>query len=369
LQTRKESTHERDAALNDLLGVPAAPTVVLSISSLANATHMLYRLSLEKPKKDVDRAPEFQERNWGRLREAQERFQKNYDPKADRALQRYVLMEAARLPAGQRIEAVDKAVGLAAGLPEADSAKAIDAYLDRLYAGTKLGDQVTRLALFARPTADILAMRDPMVEFVTSLRPLWDAVSNERKERAGAMERLGPRYAQALLEKDGGLVAPDANSTLRVTYGKVMGVNQRDGLVYTPQTTLAGVLEKHTGEGDFNVPKKARDAVAALKAGKKTPYLDRKLGDVPVDFLSTVDTTGGNSGSATLNAKGDLCGLLFDGTFDTIASDYLYDPVKTRSIHVDSRYMLWTLSEVDGARNVLEELGETKALDLQSPTH
>ncbi len=78
---------------------------------------------------------------------------------------------------------------------------------------------------------------------------------------------------------------------------------------------------------------------------------------MPVDFLSTVDTTGGNSGSPTLNAKGELVGLLFDGTFDTVASDYLYDPVRTRSIHADTRYMLWTLTEVAHATNVLRELG------------
>ena len=76
------------------------------------------------------------------------------------------------------------------------------------------------------------------------------------------------------------------------------------------------------------------------RAGRETPFVDPALHDVPVNFLSTVDTTGGSSGSATLNARGELCGLLFDGTYDTVASDILYDPVRTRSIHVDSRYLL-----------------------------
>ena len=87
---------------------------------------------------------------------------------------------------------------------------------------------------------------------------------------------------------------------------------------------------------------------------------------MPVDFLSTVDTTGGNSGSATLNARGELCGLLFDGTYDTVASDYLFDAVRTRSIHVDSRYMLWVMAEVDGASNLLKEIGETPSLDVKA---
>ena len=86
-----------------------------------------------------------------------------------------------------------------------------------------------------------------------------------------------------------------------------------------------------------------------IRVVQPDPYFDPKLNDVPVDFLSTVDTTGGNSGSATLNAKGELVGLLFDGTFDTVASDYLFDPVRTRSIHVDVRYMLWVMTEVEAA--------------------
>jgi hypothetical protein len=166
---------------------------------------------------------------------------------------------------------------------------------------------------------------------------------------------------EALLAKAGGLVAPDANSTLRVTYGQVKGVDAKDGLFYKPQTTINGIVEKNTGEGEFDAPKVQLDAIAAFKAGKKSPYTDASLKSVPVNFLSTVDTTGGNSGSPTLNAKGELVGLLFDGTYESVASNYLFDPTTTRSIHVDSRYMLWNMAEVDGAANLLEEMGSLPA--------
>ena len=99
------------------------------------------------------------------------------------------------------------------------------------------------------------------------------------------------------------------------------------------------------------------EAIKALRAGKKTPYFDAKLGDVPVDFMSDVDTTGGNSGSAVLNSQGELVGLLFDGTLETVASDFLFDTEKTRSIQVDSRYLLWTWDAVEGAKNLLDEVG------------
>jgi hypothetical protein len=167
---------------------------------------------------------------------------------------------------------------------------------------------------------------------------------------------------EALLAKAGGLVAPDANGTLRVTYGQVKGVDAKDGLYYKPLTTLAGIIEKHTGEGDFDAPQVQLDAINALRSGKKTPYIDASLGDVPVNFLSTVDTTGGNSGSPTLNGKGELVGLLFDGTYESVASNFLFDPITTRSIHVDSRYMLWNMAEVDGAINLLQEMSIPEAV-------
>ena len=212
------------------------------------------------------------------------------------------------------------------------------------------------MSLMEKSTADLLATKDSFILLAAAMEPLAEAHRESAKNRAGAQSRLMPRYMEALLAKAGGQVAPDANSTLRVTYGQVKGVDAKDGLYYKPQTTLAGIMEKNTGEGDFDAPKVQLDAIKAVQAGKKTPYADAALGNVPVNFLSTVDTTGGNSGSPTLNAKGELVGLLFDGTFESVASNFLFDPATTRSIHVDSRYMLWNMAEVDGAIRLLREM-------------
>jgi hypothetical protein len=265
-------------------------------------------------------------------------------------------MEAQRLPAGERIELLDKQAGLRVAMTADESAKAVDAFLDRLYAGTKLFDKATRVVLLDKSSKELAAVHDPFLDLATALLPMADQLRDERKARQGARYQLVPRYMKALLEKSGGLVAPDANGTLRVTYGRVVGVDSRDGLFFKPQTTLAGIVEKHTGEGEFNAPARELEAIRALRAGRTTPYSDEALRDVPVNFLSTVDTTGGNSGSATLNTRGELCGLLFDGTYDTVDSDVLYDPIRTRSLHVDSRYMLWVLSDVDGATRLLTEI-------------
>ena len=244
-------------------------------------------------------------------------------------------------------------------MPKAEADKAIDAYVGGLLAGTRLGESGFRAGLLEKSTAELVATKDPFILLAASLEPLAEANREANKKRAGARERLGPRYMEAMLAKTGGLVAPDANSTLRVTFGQVKGVDAKDGLYYKPQTTLAGFVQKNTGEGDFNAPEIQLEAIRALRSGKKTPYADRLLGDVPVNFLSTVDTTGGNSGSPTLNARGELVGLLFDGTYESVASNFLFDPVTTRSIHVDTRYMLWNMADVDGATNLLAEMSLT----------
>jgi hypothetical protein len=347
LVAAEAQTRERDAAFDAITSgrggvLPSAITI--------------YELALERPKADLDREPEYQERNWVRIREGQERLQRSLDPAIERVFLRYQLDEVRRLPETQRIEALDRAVGLRPGMSAADAQRLIESYLDRLLAGTRLFDQTFRMSLLDKSVDDLRATGDTMLELAAALEPLHVQLREVDEEREGARLRIVPRYMEALRTKAGGLVAPDANGTLRVTYGRVAGVDAADGLTYRPQTTLAGILEKHTGEGEFAAPDRELEAIRALRGGRSSRYVDADLGDVPVDFLSTVDTTGGNSGSATLDAQGNLCGLLFDGTYDSVVADILYDGTK-RSIHVDSRYLLWVLSEVEGAATLLDELG------------
>ena len=156
----------------------------------------------------------------------------------------------------------------------------------------------------------------------------------------------------ALRKHADGDLYPDANGTLRVTVGNVKGYSPRDGLQALPQTTLSGVVAKN-GPAPFNAP--ARLLEAAKEPGER--WKDPRLGDVPVNFLSTLDTTGGNSGSATLDSQGRFVGLLFDGNYEAMSADWLFNPTLTRSIHVDVRYLLWMLDEVENATHLLQELG------------
>jgi Peptidase S46 len=316
-------------------------------SPMLNQASTLYRLSLERPKSDIDREAGFQERDWPRIAEGVARAQKSLEPQSDRAGLRYFLVEAQKLPPSQRIAALDAAITKSGGILP---------FLDQLYGNTKVADLGQRKAMQSETTAQLETRNDSMINLAGALMPLQ--LDNERKEKefGGAMSRIRPLYMDALRASTGGRLYPDANGTLRITFGQVAGYAPRDGVTYVPQTTINGILQKNTGSGEFDAPKNELDAI---RTGKTAGYVDPKLGQVPVDFLSTVDTTGGNSGSPTLNAKGELCGLLFDGTYESLGSDFVVDPSITRSIHVDAVYMLWVMDAVDGAHNLLREMGIT----------
>ncbi|WP_284284403.1 S46 family peptidase, partial [Mesorhizobium amorphae] len=181
-------------------------------------------------------------------------------------------------------------------------------------------------------------------------------VEDAKKDRAGRTQAARATYMQGLRAYRQAIdrpLYPDANGSLRLSWGKVTG-QKRDGQIWTPFTTAEGLLAKHTGKGEFDAP----DAVvAAIGAKDYGPYVAPALGTLPVDFLSTVDITNGNSGSATLNGRGELVGLAFDGTLEGVISDWAYDAQRNRSIHVDSRFMLWIMDKIDGADRLLKEMG------------
>jgi hypothetical protein len=335
LQQQQAATRER----NTVMGW------VFRSSPMLSQANELYRLSLERPKADMDREGGYQERDWPRIAEGVKRAQKSLEANSDRAGLKYMLNETQKLPADQRIAPIDEAVSKAGG---------VDKFLDQLYGNTKIGDLATRQAMQSEATAQLVARHDSMVDLAAALSPMQLANEKQEREIGGAMSRIRPLYMNALRGMTGGKLYPDANSTLRVTYGVVKGYTPRDGVVYVPQTTVSGITQKNTGSGEFDAPKAELQAIAAKKFDG---YVDPQIGEVPVNFLSDVDTTGGNSGSPTLNARGELCGLLFDGTYESLGSDFVVDPDITRSIHVDAVYMLWVMDAVDGAQNLLQEMG------------
>jgi len=320
---------------------------------LLNTARVLYRLANENAKPDVERKSGYQVRDVPRIKSSVAALLRNYDEKVDKALVMNSLTKYAAQPAAQRSAAFDAVVGIKDGMSRAD----LQAALDKLYAGSKLGDAATRTAWLDKKPQDFKASDDA---FVKAAVALYD---NDLKEEA-AEEELGGKLQQAYgnymkakiayMNSQGRAVYPDANSTLRVTFGKIAGRDPgADGSTWKAFTTVAGVAAKATGEGEFNAPKAQLDAIKAKDFGK---YVDPVLKSVPVAYLATLDITGGNSGSAALNSKGEWIGLAFDGTLDSIISDWDFNKAMTRDIQVDLRYILWNMKHVDHADNLLKEM-------------
>ena len=150
----------------------------------------------------------------------------------------------------------------------------------------------------------------------------------------------------------GKIFYPDANSTLRVTYGKVKGYSPSDAVYYTPVSSLTGIIEKDNPEiYDYNIPQRLRDLYAAKDFGQWEVN-----GSVPVAFIATNHTSGGNSGSPVLDAEGNLIGVNFDRVWEGTMSDVVYDPVVCRNIALDIRYALFIIDKLAGAKHLLDEM-------------
>jgi len=344
-QAERAAYREKDASLTELVELPR----------LVAAASAIVRMAEERPKPDADRHPDYQERNWKRLEQAQVALEKSYARALDRALLVRVLERMAREPDHDKSPALGIVLGK---MPPTDDA--IGKAADALYAKTAIEGTKSRVDLLQKASvSDVRHSRDPIIALAVALRPLLQAAEDRDHAYAGRMELLKPKYVEAVRAFVGHDVAPDANGTLRLTYGTVRGYRPTpDAPAYRPFTLLSEVVAKARDEEPFDAPPKLLEAARERKLG---PYVDPVLGDVPVDFLADLHITGGNSGSATLNAKGQLVGLAFDGNFEAMASDWIFLPSLSRSIHVDLRYVLWVMDAVDGAHNVLREIGREPA--------
>ena len=183
-------------------------------------------------------------------------------------------------------------------------------------------------------------------KFLKEVAPKYDEINL----RITALQRT---YMKAQLELNkGSRIFPDANSTLRVTYGKVKGYEPKDATIYTPVTYLDGAMEKYIpGDYEFDVPAKLIDLYKKKDYGQ---YGEN--GKMPVCFIGTNHTTGGNSGSPAIDANGNLIGLNFDRVWEGTMSDIYYDPSICRNVMVDIRYVLFIIDKYAGANNLIEEL-------------
>jgi hypothetical protein len=341
IRTAERSTRERDLVFAWLY----------TASPMLQQANDLYRLSIERGRPDLDRPSRYTEREIPQLRASLARTRRNIEPGSDRAGLRLMLLEATRLPAGQRIGPLDT---MLSATGKATPEEQVDALLDRIHGSTAIGNAEAEETMFGLSTKELLAREDSMIALAAALRRLGETIDARDAATAGAMSRIRPVMLDALRVARGGRLYPDANGTLRVGFGVVRGYAPRNAVVYEPQTDIRGVLEKDTGEAPFHSPERLLELAAKRQFG---PYEDPDLGTLPVAFLTTIPVTNGSSGSATFNAWGELCGLAFDMNWEGVAADYVVEEEYLRTIHVDSRYMLWVMDAVDRSHELLRELG------------
>ncbi|MDZ7268907.1 MAG: S46 family peptidase [candidate division KSB1 bacterium] len=310
----------------------------------------VYEASRELQKPDLERLPAYMERNFNTTKQSLQQAVADFHEPTDRIFLKELLLRAARLPAKQRLAAL---ADIVAG---DDPQKTIDKFIRQAYARSKLKDGRFLMACLEKPPRELQKLKDPFLTLAQSLYPAYEEMRRQTQRRNGALEKLYGQLIEVKKEFRQADFIPDANRTLRFTYGRVRGYSPADAVYYRPITTLSGVIAKTTGREPFDTPEKLIQLHRAKDYGR---FAHPQLHDVPVAVLYNLDTTGGNSGSPLLNARGELVGVNFDRAFEATINDYAWSEDYSRSIAVDIRYVLWVTQKFAGADYLLQEMGIT----------
>ncbi|HEY6190493.1 MAG TPA: S46 family peptidase [Pyrinomonadaceae bacterium] len=334
------STAERDLVVQQMFAV----------TDLVGLAYLAEQFAVNKERPEAERNPLFNDAWVERVKVQFGSMLGARQPTVERELLTYLLRKADELPTGQKIEAIEKRFGALRG----EARRRAEADFARSVVDSKRYSTVEGLSsLYTLTTAQMRELHDPLVEFASEIgaeerrRTLLTEAFNE------TIDRLRPLFVAGMSEMRGAPSYPDANRTLRFAYGEVKGYVPREAIIYQPFTTLSGVMEKDTGRGDFIVPEKLKQLYRARDFG---PYTTTNGADVPVDFLSTTDIIGGNSGSPILNGRGEQVGIVFDSNYEGLGNDYLYNEATNRTISVDIRYVLFITEKFGGAGYLLKEL-------------
>lgn len=283
------------------------------------------------------------------LKEAYKKFyNKDYNPEVDRKVSKQLIALYAKLiPAEQRIS-IFKQIGENFG-------GNTDAFVDACFDKSIFRSQAALDAFLQNP--DIKTLReDLMVQYSKSVKDGYNATSNAMKAETDAYNLAHKTWVAGMLElkaKNGTPVYPDANSTLRLTYGKIGSYEPADGMEYLYYTTLKGVMEKEDPNNpEFVVPAKLKELYEKKDFG---PYA-MPDGRMPICFATGTDNTGGNSGSPVFNSKGELIGTGFDRNYEGLTGDIAYNPQLQRAACVDIRYTLFIIDKFAGAGHLIDEM-------------
>lgn len=332
--------HWKNDYLSGITGSAAGSTIL-------SQAYLIYRTVEERQKPDSDREPFYQDRNLPYIKQSIQLAERGYDLPTDRAFLKHQMKKLLQMPDSQIPAAWQS-------LAAKKSEKAIEDFVDDVYNKTILVGPGKRLELVSFKPAEVARLEDPAISLAAELEKELKGLREEGKALNQERAELKKIYEEGLLKRSEGKFAPDANGTIRFTYGTVEGYSPRDAVFYSPITTLQGVMEKETGEFPFRVPAKLKELRQTRDFGR---YQDERLKDVACCFLNTTNVTGGNSGSPTLNASGEQVGIIFDMTYESVIGDYYVLPELQRSISVDIRYVLFITEKFSGADHLIKELG------------
>ncbi|MGD9489043.1 MAG: S46 family peptidase [Calditrichaceae bacterium] len=316
--------------------------------NMMNFANTVYQSAVEREKPDVERESAYMDRNFDRTKARILQASADYYELTDKSVLKEMLLKAAALPGDQQIKGLKRITG--SKNPE----KSIDKFINSAYKKSELNNRKYLEKLFTQTEGELKKSSDPFIKLVVDLQPEHDELKEINRNRAGAIRELSAKLTEARKLYFDQEFIPDANSTLRLTYGRIRGYSPADAVYNSPITSLTGVIEKNTGEEPFDIPQKIVELHRKRDFGQ---FKHKALNNVPVAILYNMDTTGGNSGSPILNTNGEMVGINFDRTFEATINDFAWSESYSRSIGVDIRYVLWITQKFAGAQHLLDEMG------------